>query len=106
MESADLAIAASGTTSWELSYLGVPTIYCAWADNQIEIGRWLANEGAAINLGLSDDLSADDIVSCLKEMIANVDSRRRISQVSQAIVDGKGAERVIESMLSFGDPTW
>lgn len=98
ISSADLSVSASGTTSWELSYLGVPAIYCAWADNQIEIGRWLAKEGAAKNLGWSDDLTEDDFASCLQELIEGRGMRQRLSDVSRAIVDGKGVDRVVAAM--------
>ncbi len=51
MSWADLAISAAGSTSWELAFMGIPTILIILADNQKDIGSCLHDMQAAINIG-------------------------------------------------------
>jgi len=50
MATADLAISAGGSTSWERCYLGLPSIIFSFADNQKEIANSIAKNGAGISL--------------------------------------------------------
>lgn len=50
MATADLAISAGGSTSWERCYLGLPSIIFPIADNQKEIANNIAKSGAGISL--------------------------------------------------------
>lgn len=51
-ESADLAIGAAGSATWERCLLGVPTVLANFADNQLPVARELALAGASVDLGL------------------------------------------------------
>ncbi len=51
MASADLAIGAAGSTSWERGCLGLPTLMLTIADNQKEAALALESSGSAILLG-------------------------------------------------------
>ena len=51
---ADLAIGASGASTWERCSLGLPTLSLVLADNQREAAGELAEAGIIVNLGESD----------------------------------------------------
>ena len=62
MASADLALGAGGTTTWERCFLGLPAIVTAIAENQFEICRDCAEAGLIYYLGKWDEVSEADIV--------------------------------------------
>ena len=91
MSQADLAIGASGSSSWERCALGLPTINYVIADNQKPIAKELAKNGASITIQSTKDLS--DAIGKIKE------SLNALSLASAGLVDGIGVSRVIDSLL-------
>ncbi len=69
MATADLAIAAGGTTAWELAYMGVPMMTIVLADNQRSNGEQLAATGVAINLGWHGELTAEALAKRIEALI-------------------------------------
>ena len=51
MSQADLSVGAGGTATWERCYLGLPTVFASFADNQSGVAREVAAAGAGIDLG-------------------------------------------------------
>jgi UDP-2,4-diacetamido-2,4,6-trideoxy-beta-L-altropyranose hydrolase len=93
----DVAIAAGGSTAWELAYLGAPMILAVLADNQTPVARSLADAGAAIDLGRAPEFNRrlrDELGSLLSDGAR----RRSLSDAGRAILDGRGAERVVEEL--------
>ena len=99
MARADLAIGASGATTWERCCLGLPSILVVCALNQEAIGEAMRMSGAAIVFHADDNLAADvkeqvvdlclDTVSCL-----------RMSDKAKRICDGLGVSRVSKEIIS------
>ncbi len=98
MEWADVAVAAAGTTSWELAFMGVPALLLVLSDNQQATAARLDAAGAALNLGWALDASADAIATAVSEVLQSPEGMQRMSECGQSIVDGKGASRVVEAM--------
>jgi UDP-2,4-diacetamido-2,4,6-trideoxy-beta-L-altropyranose hydrolase len=100
MASADLAIGAGGTTSWERLCLGLPALVVTLSDNQLMIARALQANDLARWLGHHDEVTverlADVLRSLLKEGLAPDWSAR-----CRAAVDGAGVERVA-ALLALG----
>jgi UDP-2,4-diacetamido-2,4,6-trideoxy-beta-L-altropyranose hydrolase len=48
---ADVAVAAAGSTSWELAFMGLPNLIFILADNQVEIAEGLAARQVAVSIG-------------------------------------------------------
>lgn len=96
MKKADLAISAGGTTLYELCACGTPTISYAFADNQIENVKGFAENDIIEYAG---DVRYDDVFGNLDEIIKryceNIEIRKQHSQKMQAMVDGKGASRIV-----------
>ena len=86
MSQADLAIGASGSSSWERCALGLPSIIYVIADNQINIALALENSGAAITVRGIDELPYK-----LSTAIRNI---KNMSFEASLICDGFGVKHV------------
>lgn len=91
---ADLAIAAGGSTCWELALMGLPVALVVLADNQRDIVAGMERKGAAINLGDHRSLERDAAARSLDSLIRDSSQRRAMSQAGRSLVDGLGASRV------------
>ena len=92
---ADLAIGAAGATSWERCCLGLPTILCVLADNQVPIADALCAVGAVL---LISKLDLNGGVSVgLKQVYNDPMLLHRMSVSAASVTDGLGAQRLINS---------
>lgn len=89
----DLAISACGTTLYELMYLGIPTIGIVTAENQIVMGEYLTN----------NNIISVCKVNCIEESILelNFSKRREMNNIYKKIVDGKGIDRITQTIESL-----
>jgi UDP-2,4-diacetamido-2,4,6-trideoxy-beta-L-altropyranose hydrolase len=99
---ADVAISAAGTVCWEMCLLGLPAILIDLAENQRPIARALDEKGIAIHLGRAEDVLPEDIAAKLEWLLRSPDVRGTMSQRGRSLVDGRGAERVVSGMRTFG----
>src|SRR5207249_1394323 len=97
---ADVAISAAGGTCWELAFMGLPAILMSLAENQIPIGSSLDTAGAATYMGDAASIAPGAIATCLRKMIESSELRSRMSLAGRALVDGKGADRVVRALRS------
>jgi spore coat polysaccharide biosynthesis predicted glycosyltransferase SpsG len=101
---ADLAIAGAGATCWEMCLLSLPAIVVVVAENQRLIAEGLENMGAAVNAGPAETIVGSTLAQTTAELADNPDRRLRMSQAARQLVDGKGRERVLETMRGGGTP--
>jgi len=101
MEQADLAIAAAGTTTWELLCMGVPIISGVIAQNQEKIAEALRNEGVAEVIGWYAHIAPEDLGARIDHVIAAPALRRIFSEHGRKIVDGQGVTRVLDALESL-----
>jgi len=99
---ADLAIGASGTTSWERLCLGLPTVVITTAENQKAIAHGLKEQGLVIWLGHADTITAKMIRDSISKLLSRRDIRDWSSQCSQR-VDGLGVMRVFTALTISPD---
>ncbi len=99
MVKADLAIGGGGTTTWERCYLGLPAIIVAIAENQIEIGRMSERAGVASYLGISKNVSDEDISKEIIKLMEHPDELREMGKRGVKQVDGQGALRVCAQLI-------
>jgi UDP-2,4-diacetamido-2,4,6-trideoxy-beta-L-altropyranose hydrolase len=93
MTESDLAIGAAGTTAWERSCLGLPSIVLSIAKNQELIISNLSKAGSIIPL----DASLLKIeLGTIMELCARPSTLITLSSRSSAICDGQGAERIAQ----------
>jgi spore coat polysaccharide biosynthesis predicted glycosyltransferase SpsG len=94
----DAVICAGGATCWELATLGIPCLALAVIDHQIHVVRSMGEAGAAIACDWSQ---GDD--GALQEPLRRLLSLDgatlfRMGQAGARLVDGRGAERVLDAM--------
>lgn len=99
MAVSDLAIGASGSTSWERCALGLPTVCLTHADNQVAIAAGLASAGAVLNLGDGNQLSESEIATAIGALVADPAVVHAMSTAAWAVTDGHGAERVADVLV-------
>jgi RimJ/RimL family protein N-acetyltransferase len=97
-ERADLALAAGGSTCWELCRYGVPMVIVSLAPNQERLGRGLANAGAARFAGPLDRSRLSDVAHTLARVATDLDTRERMAARAVSLVDGMGSRRVVTRM--------
>jgi UDP-2,4-diacetamido-2,4,6-trideoxy-beta-L-altropyranose hydrolase len=85
---ADMAIASSGSTAWELVFMGLPAIFLPIVDNQKPIAAMLGEMSIALNSTI------DDLIQQFKSLALNRQKRAEMSYYQQFLVDGKGAQRI------------
>lgn len=71
MNLADIAIGAGGTTTWERSFLKLPSIVLAVADNQVQLCEACGKAGYIRYLGTASTIDIEDIYIELKQIISN-----------------------------------
>lgn len=98
---ADLAISAASTTCWELACLGIPLAIVVLADNQLAGAEALAQRGTAVLLGWHQELSAPAVLQQLRVLFQQPELLRRLSDDARSLIDGRGAGRVAERMVSY-----
>jgi UDP-2,4-diacetamido-2,4,6-trideoxy-beta-L-altropyranose hydrolase len=95
---ADVAIAGAGTTTWELCALGVPALLLVLADNQAPVAEAVAARGAAIAVGRLENQPPERLASRLDLLMRSEVLRLLLSESGRALVDGRGAMRVVRAM--------
>lgn len=96
---ADFAVIAGGSTSLEVAYMGLPALVLTLADNQAAIAVAMQKSGVAESLGWYNTLTADTLATALKRLANDVPRRQAMAAHGQALVDGFGAKRVVETIL-------
>lgn len=91
----DLALAASGSTTWELCCTGLPAVLLAVAANQEPVARAVAEAGAAHNAGSLDAVDPSAVAAAVAALAADPDRRAAMSRIGRDLVDGRGAKRVV-----------
>ncbi len=99
--SCDLAITAGGITLYELCACGRPGMVIAQNEGQLAEAQAFDRAGAAISLGLWNRLSEENIATAIAEHLAKPDQLYQIGRQGRALVDGRGAARVAEEVISL-----
>ncbi|MES2661926.1 MAG: UDP-2,4-diacetamido-2,4,6-trideoxy-beta-L-altropyranose hydrolase [Pseudomonadota bacterium] len=97
MRDADIAINAGGSITWERCVLGLPAIVVIQSKNQQAIAESLHKLGAHLTLGWAQNLSAQDYVDALS--LIDREQLKKMSEISSALCDGLGADRVVRAIL-------
>jgi len=99
LASVDLAVAAAGTTTWELLAWGVPALLVARAPNQEPVVDAVAAAGLAVRLDITN--AEQQIAS----VAADADLRQALTTGGQQLVDGDGARRVVVALRAASAAT-
>ena len=92
---ADVAISGSGTTAWELAFMGLPSLLLTLAPNQGGIALALSRLQVAESVGAP---ARGALVDALRRLVPDVGRRTLMSVSGRKLVDGEGARRVVAAM--------
>lgn len=94
MAGADLALAAGGTTAWELSFMGLPALLVIAAENQRANAAQLESAGVARNLGWHAGLMPETLAGQISNLAGDFATRSIMARNGRRLVDGLGNYRV------------
>ena len=97
---ADLAVSASGTSTWELLCLGLTSALVWVVDNQILGYERTIARGYAAGIGQLGHLDDDSVVT-LRRLLTDAEARTSLAAKAWAAVDGRGVERVADALLDL-----
>lgn len=98
---ADLGMGAGGTTAWERTFLGLPTMTIAVAENQVSGSEALAAQGAIRYLGTRDTVTEQTIIETLQSLLTHPEMLLAMGQRCVEIHGSDrapGVDRVIRAM--------
>ena len=96
---ADVAISGAGGTSYELCYMGLPSLLFVIAENQRHVAEHLSELSAAVHAGMAHDFNSQRFAEELGSLIRDQERRQTMSNRARALVDGLGADRVRAALL-------
>jgi len=97
--SCDLAVMAGGTSTYEAARCGLPMILIAIADNQIaQVKGWM-DAGAALYLGMLNDMEKSQIHSCVNMLVNDHEIFINMGIRGIQAVQGRGSVAVAEKIL-------
>jgi UDP-2,4-diacetamido-2,4,6-trideoxy-beta-L-altropyranose hydrolase len=96
MWEADLALTASGSTMYELAFLGIPSCSVVMADNQLPVAEGFSHGGATRYLGRREQLDGGTLRKEVGSLIESVSVRSEMSAAGRRLIDGQGAGRVAQ----------
>lgn len=99
---ADIAICAGGSTVYECAFMGLPAIIYPIAKNQKPVVDEMSRIGSAIDGRTINILHANEGASALAGLLDSCDTRRELSEKMRALIDGKGAVRVVDALACHG----
>lgn len=101
MKNNDIAISASGTTTYELGVLGIPTILIYQADNQENIAKKTSELGMMINLGYFKDVKEAEIYDSLLDLVSNKKKREDMSNKCIKNIGRTGVIKIVDEILKY-----
>ena len=96
----DFALAAAGSTCWDLCRFAVPMVIVTVAANQEPVARALGALGAAVDGGALVDGREAEVADVLRSVATDAGRRVSLATTAGALVDGWGADRVATRLRS------
>lgn len=98
------AVSAAGTMLFELSAMGIPTVFFETADNQ-RYDREFFGEGERMlyagDIGKDREECLAAVCESLKKLMSDSALRRRMREALLTVTDGHGAERIAEEIVKL-----
>jgi spore coat polysaccharide biosynthesis predicted glycosyltransferase SpsG len=101
MAAAEMMIGAGGVTLLERLAAGLPSLSIEVADNQRLLLNWASGKEATVNAGPLATLTAEALADHVATLCGDPRRRRNMSKIGRSLIDGRGAERVADSLISY-----
>lgn len=103
MAESEVALSAGGSTLYELCAVGVPVIAFSFAENQERLVQTFVKRGIAQyggNYRTDGNKMIQNTIAGLETLLEDKNLRTEYRKKARTLVDGKGAERIAEALLS------
>jgi spore coat polysaccharide biosynthesis predicted glycosyltransferase SpsG len=97
---ADFAVAAAGSTSWELAFSGLPTLFIILADNQAGNAWEMERQGVGLCLGEPSQFDEQRFHDSVLSLAADSRLRAGFASRGRELVDGWGGARVARALAA------
>ena len=97
---ADIAVAAAGSTCWEICSLGLPNILLLLVDHQEPVAKAIEAAHAGLSLGWSWRSGTSAIAGAVRDLLQDVRQRETMAKHARTLVDGCGAQRVVSVLAA------
>lgn len=97
MRGCDLAVGAGGSMTWERCSLALPSLAVIVADNQRDLQRRLARDGAVVAVELEGPGFEQRLAAAFLEL-RSPSRRAALRAASRALCDGRGAARCADAL--------
>lgn len=103
MAESEVALSAGGSTLYELCAVGVPVIAFSFAENQERLVQTFVKRGIAQyggNYRTDGNKMIQNTIAGLETLLEDKNLRSEYRKKARTLVDGKGAERIAEAIIS------
>lgn len=100
---ADLAVAGTGLTKYELAAAGLPSVLISLNDASAEAHRAFEAEATAVHLGTDATVDSAMIARAIAALADDPARRADLSRRGRALVDGQGAARTAAALEALID---
>ena len=100
MFNCDLAITSAGIIVYELACSGTPAIAMSQVDSQTDTAKAMEKNGTLIDIGSGKAVSEEEIKKAVSALMENYELRQEMSVKGKKLVDGLGASRVMDAIIS------
>lgn len=103
MAESEIALSAGGSTLYELCAMGVPVIAFSFAENQERLVQTFVKRGIAQyggNYRTDGNKMIQNTIAGLETLLEDENLRTEYRKKARALVDGKGADRIAEAIIS------
>ena len=98
MRPCDMAVIVAGGTLWELLYSGCVVLSYTRNAVQESVISMLANRNVVANMGDIVHFKGSELIRRLRDLRASSTAKKMVA-TGQQLIDGKGAERVVEKLI-------
>lgn len=103
MAESEVALSAGGSTLYELCAMGVPVIAFSFAENQEHLVQTFVKRGIAQyggNYRTDGNKMIQNTIAGLETLLEDKNLRTEYRKKARTLVDGKGADRIAEAIIS------
>lgn len=100
---ADIAVAAAGSTCWEMACLGLPVIAVITAENQVRVAHSIEENGLGWNAEWINQDASSNITRIINRVKNDPSLLINASHNGPRLIDGQGALRVAQALA---DPSF
>ncbi|HOY68762.1 MAG TPA: UDP-2,4-diacetamido-2,4,6-trideoxy-beta-L-altropyranose hydrolase [Candidatus Ozemobacteraceae bacterium] len=102
MRGAVLTITGGGTTLWETYCIGRPGLAVAWVENQRRTLGIVEEHRTGIAIDARSGVPIEFVVEAFRTIAGDARLREEMVRRQRKLIDGKGAVRVAEALVSHG----